>query len=87
MAEDHQHAKQIAEALHAKDFTGTISPVETNIILFEVKDRFTPKELVKILASKGIQTIAMTATQVRMVVHLDITPEMVQQTIRVIEAL
>ena len=64
-----------------------IPPVETNIILFEVKGRFTAKELVGILANKGILTIAMSPTQVRIVTHLDITEEMVKQTIREIESL
>ncbi|PJE47454.1 MAG: threonine aldolase [Sediminibacterium sp.] len=87
LEEDHAHAAQIVEALQKKDFVGMIPPVETNIILFEVKGRFSAKELVGILASKGILTIAMSPTQVRIVTHLDISAEMVKQTIREIESL
>ena len=39
LAVDHFHAKQIAYALLEKDFTGKMMPVETNIIIFEVKGR------------------------------------------------
>lgn len=87
LEQDHHHAAMIVEALLKKDFVGMIPPVETNIILFEVKGRFTPKELVAVLASKGILTIAMSPTQVRIVTHLDISEEMVKQTIREIESL
>jgi threonine aldolase len=87
LAQDHLHAAMIVEALKKKDFVGMIPPVETNIILFEVTGRFTPKELVALLASKGILTIAMSPTQVRIVTHLDISEEMVKQTIREIESL
>lgn len=87
LEQDHAHAALIVEALKKKDFVGMIPPVETNIILFEVKGRFTAKELVGILANKGILTIAMSPTQVRIVTHLDITEEMVKQTIREIKSL
>jgi threonine aldolase len=87
LQEDHDHAQLILAALKQKDFVGTINPVETNIILFEVKGRFTAKELEKKLFDQGIKTIAMTSSQIRIVVHLDITPEMVAETIRVIESL
>ncbi len=84
---DHDHAQMIAEALKQKDFVGTINPVQTNIVLFEVKGRFTAKALEQLFLQHGIKTIAMTSTQVRIVVHLDISPKMVADTIRVIESL
>ncbi|HEU4904336.1 MAG TPA: GntG family PLP-dependent aldolase, partial [Flavisolibacter sp.] len=43
---DHQHAKQLAEALSRKEFVGTVLPVETNIVIFSVKDGYTPQSLV-----------------------------------------
>ena len=85
LEQDHQHAQLIVAALSKKDFVGTINPVETNIVLFEVKGRFTAKSLELLLAEKGIKTIAMTPTQIRMVLHLDISEDMVAQTIREIE--
>ena len=87
LEQDHQHAQLIVAALSKKDFVGTINPVETNIVLFEVKGRFTAKSLELLLAEKGIKTIAMTPTQIRMVLHLDISEDMVAQTIREIERL
>jgi len=85
--EDHQHAKQIAEALTKKDFIGKIMPVETNIIIFEPKDPYTAKNFAAALAEMDILTIAISATQVRMVTHLDVTGEMVKRLLSVIKGL
>ncbi len=84
LAEDHSKAKLLAQALAAKDFVGEILPVETNIVIFEVKGRFTPKALMAKLKECNVYTIAMSPTQVRMVTHLDISKEMIAQTIEVI---
>jgi threonine aldolase len=87
LAEDHQHAQQIAGALRKKDFTGEIFPVETNIIIFEVKGRITAQEFANKMKEKNVLMFAISPTHVRMVVHLDITPAMVQETIQIIDQL
>ena len=87
LEEDHRHAQQLGEALVKKDFTGEMLPVETNIVIFEVKGRFTPKELVATLQENGILSIAIAGTQVRLVTHLDISKEMIEEVIQVIERL
>jgi threonine aldolase len=87
LATDHQHARSIALALADNDFTGEILPVDTNIIIFEIKGRFTPAEFVAKLKEQHILMIAISPTQVRMVLHLDITPEMVRKTIEFIHYL
>lgn len=87
MKEDHEHAQILANALKEKDFTGEILPVETNIIIFEVKSRFTAPDLVTILQRSNILAIAISPTQIRLVVHLDITPAKIQDTLNVLKAL
>jgi threonine aldolase len=84
---DHQHAKKIAEALLKKSFTGKMMPVETNIIIFEVTGSYTARSLADTLKKYDILVIAISETQVRMVLHLDITEKMVEDTIQVIEVL
>lgn len=84
LKEDHEHATLIARSLAAKDFTGEQLPVETNIICFEVTGRFTPPSLVMALKAHDILCLAISPTQVRMVTHLDITPQMLEETIKVI---
>jgi threonine aldolase len=87
LAEDHTHARQIAAVLEKKDFVASILPVETNIIIFEVETSVCPKQLAAQLKEQDIMAIAISSNQLRFVTHLDITPEMVQRTIGVLEAL
>jgi len=87
LQQDHQHAQDIAAALQKKDFTGEIYPVETNILIFEVKGRLTAAGFVEKMKEHNILLFAISLTHVRIVTHLDITPAMVQETIQVIEQL
>lgn len=87
LKEDHEHAQILADALKEKDFVGEILPVETNIIIFEVKGRFTAPDLVTILQRSNILAIAISPVQIRLVVHLDITPAKIQDTLNVLKAL
>lgn len=79
---DHQHAKAIAEILQTKNVVGKILPVETNIIIFEVSGKYkNAQAFTQLLKSKNILASPFSATQIRMVTHLDITEKMVQKTI------
>ncbi len=87
LQEDHQHTRMLVDTLREKDFVGEILPVETNIVIFEVKGRFNAPELVTILKRSNIFALAISPTQIRLVVHLDITPAMIETTIQTIKAL
>jgi threonine aldolase len=84
LAIDHQHAKEIAAALIKKEFIGKILPVETNILLFEVKEAYTAASFTDHLKSEGIYCIPISPWQVRMVTHLDVSTEMVKRLIEII---
>ena len=87
LADDHRHAKQIAEALLKKNFTGKMMPVETNILIFEVIGDYTSKTLADAFKKYDILISAISPTQIRIVLHLDVSEEMVLETVRVIEEL
>ncbi|MEC5146224.1 GntG family PLP-dependent aldolase [Chitinophaga sp. 212800010-3] len=84
LAHDHQHAKLIAQALLEKTFIGHMLPVDTNILIFEVTSGWSPKTFADYLKREDILVMPISPTQVRMVTHLDITPEMISQTCDVI---
>ncbi len=84
---DHLHAKELAAALLLKEFTGKMMPVETNIIIFEVTGAYTPQTLSEALRQNEILVIPISATQIRIVLHLDITEKMIMETVKVIEGL
>lgn len=87
LADDHLHARQIAEALVQKSFVKMVLPVETNIIIFELKDSLTAPDLVARLKEQDILAYAISFNRVRLVLHLDIEKEMVNQTIQTINQL
>jgi threonine aldolase len=85
LQDDHNHAKQLAAVLRNKDFAGIISPVETNILIFEVKGKYTPVTFAEYLKQHNVLCMPISPTQVRMVTHLDVTKEMVQKLVDIIE--
>ncbi len=84
LAEDHAHAAQIAGALLKKSFVGKMMPIETNIIIFEVKENYTPASFVARLKAFDVLCLPIGSTQVRMVTHLGVTPAMVEQLLQII---
>jgi threonine aldolase len=78
LEQDHVHAKYIAHRLLKKDFIGKMLPVETNILIFEVLGSYTAASFVEYMKKYDILCIAISPIQVRMVTHLDIVPEMIE---------
>lgn len=84
---DHDNAQKITAALSAKSFVDEILPAETNIIIFSVKNEMTPKLFIEKMKENNILMYPISPTQVRIVVHLDISPEMIEKTIQIINQL
>ncbi len=87
LAQDHNHAQQIAAAFQEKEFVSYLLPVETNIIIFGVQPPYTPQALVDKFKEAGILIYPFSSSSIRLVLHLDITPEMVEKTIKTIKSL
>jgi len=83
---DHVHAQQIADSISTKKWLKQLLPVETNIIIFELNDNTAP-QFVAQLKEQNILAYAIAPNRVRLVVHLDISPEMVKETVRIISSL
>jgi threonine aldolase len=84
---DHENARQIAQALVKKSFVSEVLPVETNIIIAEIGAPWTPASFVQKMKENGILLFAFSPTRIRMVLHLDISPADVAETIQIIEQL
>jgi threonine aldolase len=85
--QDHLHARMIEDALREKSFVDNILPVETNIIIASFKPPYTPQHFIEAMGKEDILLFHISPTQIRMVLHLDITPAMVEKTINVIKNL
>jgi len=76
LAEDHAHAKQIADALGHSSFVKSIFPVETNLVIFETVSTMNPKTFVAKMKTAGILLLPISDTRLRMVTHIDISSAM-----------
>ena len=85
--EDHRHAKQLADAIASRPFVKMVLPVETNIIIFELNENMTAPALVAKLKEHEVLGYAIAPNRVRLVLHLDITQEMVKHTIKIFNQL
>jgi threonine aldolase len=83
---DHEHAKKVGEALAKSTIAKTVLPVETNIVIFETQGAIAPF-IVENLKKKGILCYDTAPDRVRLVMHLDITEEMVEKTVNIIKSI
>ena len=87
LAEDHQHAKVLADALGKATFVSYVMPVETNIVLFDIAPELKVEQVVKAFKDKGVLCNATSNKTIRFVTHLDISSTMIDQTVSIISKL
>jgi len=84
LATDHLHAKALADALAKASFVSSVMPVETNILLFDVKPNLKASAVVDALATAGILCATTSDKTIRFVTHLDLSEAMIDQAIEAI---
>lgn len=78
LSEDHQKAKEIGQILGDHPKVASIYPVDTNIVIFNLKDGNDPNSFVARLAEKDILAFAIGKQSIRFVLHLDVNKEDVE---------
>lgn len=81
LADDHRHAKQIADALQQTSYVESILPVSTNIVIAQIKPAWQPARITDLLKDKQVLALPVSANQIRMVLHLGISDEMTDITV------
>ncbi|MDB9713422.1 beta-eliminating lyase-related protein [Flavobacteriaceae bacterium] len=77
LKEDHKKAKEIEAILSKKDFISSVSPVDTNIIIFELKESVLDAQaFMDKMNENNIRLISMGSGKLRFVTHLNYTDEM-----------
>ena len=77
LKEDHKKAKEIEAILSKKDFISSVSPVDTNIIIFELKESvLVAQAFMDKMNENNIRLISMGSGKLRLVTHLNYTDEM-----------
>jgi threonine aldolase len=79
LRDDHQHAAYLAEVLLEMDYVDTILPVETNILIFELKQSISTAQFLAYLTENGVRASAFGPQAIRFVLHLDVDQSMVHR--------
>jgi len=87
LEEDHKRAKEVGQALEQLPWIEKVAPVETNILIFEVKKTLEEKTVIEKFKDKGILISSMGQGKLRIVTHLDYRQVMHEYVLEVLEKL
>ncbi len=87
LKEDHQRARALEEALSQSSIVESVMPVDTNIIIFRLKEGLKVSETLERLKSKGILAVAFGSRDIRLVTHLDFDDDQLEQAATILKAL
>jgi threonine aldolase len=62
-------------------------PVDTNIVIFDLAPPMTPERFLQALQEHEVKALAFSATEIRMVTHLDFDDRMLEKTVDVLKRL
>jgi threonine aldolase len=81
LKKDHERASELGTALTQVDWVKSVMPVDTNIVIFEVTGKITPELCLAKFAESNIKALAFSATEIRLVTHLDFDDAMLEKVI------
>ena len=80
LKEDHTRARYLGKVLAGLPYVESVMPVDSNIIIFTLKNGKSASEFVRLIRDHDIHAFPFSKDSVRFVTHLDFTDEMVAQT-------
>ncbi|EAX46397.1 Threonine aldolase [Thermosinus carboxydivorans Nor1] len=88
LAEDHQHARMLGEAMAEMGLAIDLETVQTNIVIFDVSSiDVTANTFVAKLRERGIKVNAFGEYKIRMVTHYGVTREDIRYTVDILAKL
>jgi threonine aldolase len=87
LEEDHKRAKELGQVLEQLPWIEKVAPVETNILIFEVKKELDEKMVIEKFKDKGILISSMGQGKLRIVTHLDYRQVMHEYVLEALEKL
>jgi threonine aldolase len=87
LKEDNDRAKNLGKVLEKLTYVDNVRPVQSNIVIFDLKAPWTAESYLARLAEEGIKASAFGPQTVRFVTHLDVTADMIDQVVKVIASL
>ena len=87
LAEDHKNAKKIGEALGNSPLISNVEPIETNIVIFNLVSKVSEDDYIMALKNRGILITSMGSGKLRIVTHLGITKDNIEQVVQTLNKL
>jgi threonine aldolase len=85
LEEDHANARFLAEELNKLPYVSSVIPPETNIVIFDVASSVNPVDLIAYIEKHGIRVVQFGPKSIRMVTHLDVNREQLEEVVRCME--
>jgi threonine aldolase len=87
LREDHRKAKELENLLLTLPYIKEVTPVQTNLVFFSLRDEMPVDIFLRKLRENDIYAMALAPQQVRFVTHLDISDEMIEKVKAVLKEL
>ena len=87
LTEDHKKAKELSKVLNECSFVKNVEPVETNIVIFYLKEGIDENIFIDKMKENNILMVSMGDGKLRMVTHLDYTGVMHDNCLNVLKAI
>lgn len=87
LKEDHEKAEKLASVLTSLSFVAAVLPVETNIVIFNLKEISSLHNILDQLKTKGIHATAFGPGQIRLVTHFDVSIEDIARVTEVLKSI
>ena len=84
LAEDHLRAKRIADGMGDLPYIASVTPPDTNILIFQLKEASAVPKFLDQLRQAGVIALPFGAGAVRMVTHLEIDDAAVERLIAIL---
>ena len=83
--DDHAKAKILGNALKELPFVSEVMPVDTNIVIFSLRQGISEDEFLKKIRENGLLVHPIGKNSIRLVTHLDFTESMLEESIRILK--
>ena len=84
---DHQHARQLEQTLNQLIWVKEVISVETNIVVAIINNPSKRDEIISKLAEQGVRVMAFGEGMLRLVTHLDVSSNEINQTCEILRKL
>jgi threonine aldolase len=82
LKQDNNRARRVGKILNNLPFVESIRPVQSNILIFDLKSPWTTDKFLQILAEKGIMAVPFGPKTIRFTFHLDLEEKHIRRIIR-----